>query len=252
MNLLPVRYISIRERLIALFNVLNNRHFSIWIAPKSMMSMEEIRNREEYSAADTIQDKHYFDEPQLRSMKVSQILSYLDNFTSNQEIGFKNPNSTVVEIYESIQEYLSLWCELMLHAPEHQSPPMKELRQLEKLAYIIFPMYKAIKPFVTNKVIRDIGKDDQSLNKQGLMGLGALFTMNNASTLKNRDFSWVSHLDEYEGRQVGGNFTDIATLSALYFPPANVSSEPTMIKEADSIGTVEQTGDLANWLFKED
>lgn len=252
MNLLIVRYGAIRERLIVLYNILNNRQFGVWIAPKSMMSMEEIRNREEYSAADTIQDKGYFDEPQLRTMKITQILGCIDNFTSNSEIGFKNPNSTVVEIYESIQEYLALWCELMLNAAEHQSPPMNELRQLEKLAYIIFPMYKSIKPFTVNREFRNLSKDDTMLNKQGLMGLGALFSMNPIGGNKNQEYSWVSHLDEFESRHMGGPIASIDTLSTLYFPPA-VQEAPqiTQVAAEDSIGHIEQTSDLGSWVFKE-
>ena len=60
MNLLPERYKVVRNRIFTLFNILNNRVYGFWIAPESTMSLDQIRERSQYSAEEVIPDINYY------------------------------------------------------------------------------------------------------------------------------------------------------------------------------------------------
>lgn len=247
MNLTYHRYNTIRERLLALFNVLNHRVYPVWIAPKTLMTTDELRGRYESKQEGFANDTRYYEEHQLRQIKIPQLLDIMENITGPQDIGFNNANKTVVEIYESIQEYIGLWCEVLRHAPEFGAPPRTELRALESLAYIIFPIYKSLKVFSVNQANREQFKYDQALNNQGLAGLGALFSMNRIGTKSNEEISFSSHLDaleEINNMPMLGD--DAISHNALFFPPAELTK-----LASDSISSMEDTSPMPNdWIFR--
>jgi hypothetical protein len=230
------RYNALRLRVFKLFNILNNRQYEVWVTPATLMTLEQMRDREQYRQEGFANDNTYYSEFQVRRMKVPQIIDLLPNVTGPNDLGFRDANDTVVEIYESIQEYISLWCEMMTNAPEFPTPPTTELRYLETLAYHLFPMYKKIKPF---KMTHDINKqmrEDEALNRKGLMGLGMLFSYNK----KLDDISFVSHLDALQN-------TDFATSENFMLDRPAV---PTAAL-ADSLAKLETHGnDTTEWLFR--
>lgn len=245
MKMLYPRYGAVRNRLIELYGILNHNVFGVWVAPKSLMTLEDLRGRYHNNQAGFANDHNYYDEPQLRQMKIPQVLYFLPNITSPDELGFNKANETVPLIYESIQEYLSLWCEMIRTVPEFKSPPREELRQLENLAYMLFPLYERIKPFVVNQAIREAGKDDRRQEGQGLASLGMLFTM---TPMLNKgigqEISFVSHLDELEGHENNAYMVDHGVTSPGNFFPTRIST--------DSLTHVEVQQEPNDWIFRGD
>jgi hypothetical protein len=246
MKMLYPRYGAVRSRLIELYGVLNNRVYGVWVAPKSLMTIEDLRGRYHNNQAGFANDHNYYDEPQLRQMKVPQILGFLPNVLSPDELGFNKANETVPSIYESIQEYLALWCEMIRTVPEFKSPPREELRLLEHLAYMLFPAYKKIKPFVTNQAIRDAAKDSRQQEGMGLASLGMLLTM---SPMLHKgtgnDISFVSHLDDLDGHEKAQFAIDNGPVSpGNFFPSIKISS--------DSLTRVDVSQDNNDWIFRGD
>ena len=231
------RYNYARERIFELFNIINNRAFPLWIAPKTLMDIDQLRDRYEGKQEGYANDAGYYDNHQIRKMTCPQIIDILPNLTSADDLGFNNANEVVPEIYESIQEYLTLWCEIITHAPEFKSPPMQELRWLESLAWYLFPMYKRIKPFVLDDDVEKQMNTEKALNKVGLAGLAMLF---NYSKQKG-EISFVSHLD---GLQDSSDFVSVDSFLA--------DQRPTMTPSAvvDSLSQLETSSESSEWLFR--
>ena len=129
--------------------------------------------------------------------------------------------------------------------PEFKSPPREELRQLENLAYMLFPSYMKIKPFVVNQAIRDAGKDDRRQEGMGLASLGMLFTM---TPMLNKgvgqEISFVSHLDELDSHENTAYMVDHQAPAPGNFFPTRVS--------VDSLSRVEVQQDTNDWIFRGD
>jgi hypothetical protein len=226
MNIRPTRYSFVRERIIELFNILNNRVYGIWISPESTMNLDEVRDRSQYQASEVIPDANYYTTPQLRRMRIPQILNYLSLMRSYRDLGFQDANGSVVEIYESIQEYVSLWCEVMREAPEIRNPPMGELRLLEGMAMFIFPYYKRIKPYRRNLDSRRF-REDGELEAKGLTGFAALFSFYSLGTEKgDAEISFISHLDKYESSVNGDIFTQTGS-SPIWGQPEGLPAIPS-------------------------
>lgn len=238
------RYSYVRERLIFLFNILNNRVYPVWIAPRTMMSLDQLRDREEYRQDGFANDTEFYNTQQLRQMRVPQVLDILENVTSTTDLGFGNANKSVVEIYESIQEYIRLWCEIINTNVGFSTPPREELRLLESLAYLIFPTYKAIKPFITYQNNHERFKGDNDLNKKGLAGFAMLFSTPGIQGPKDQmDYSFVSYLDELDGGMGSGNFV----------PMESINTGPTFLTGsslADSISKLDRDDSENSWIFK--
>lgn len=237
MSMTQSRYMHLRERAFFLYNILNNRMYGVWVAPKTLMSLEEIRDRSITVNEGSIPDANYFNEYQIRKMTVPSIIDLLPNVMGPNDLGFHDAGVAVTEIYESVQEYIALWCEITTHAPEFKTPPLTELRYLETLAYHIFPLYKKIKPYKVDADIERQLRDDKALNRRGLLGLGVLFGYN-----KNMgEISFVSHLDALNAQDefVG---TDQFIQNAPNIPMPGL---------ADSLAQLESsTPDATEWLFR--
>lgn len=230
------RYNTLRSRVLKLFNILNNRQYEVWVTPTTMMDLDQLRGRYERREEGFANDTTFYSDHQVRRMKIPNIIDLLPNCTSANDLGFRNANDAVVEIYESIQEYISLWCELRSNAPEFPTPSNEELRYLETLAYYLFPMYKKIKPF---KMTADINRQlaqDEALNRKGLLGMGMLFGYNKQMD----DISFISHLDAAEAQDF---------MSAEQFVPER-QILPVMSSN-ESLGMLElNTQDNTEWLFR--
>lgn len=236
------RYVAIRERLIFLFNIINNREYKIWVAPKTLMSIEELRDRPYVTFQGSLGDPNYYNEPQLIKFTIPKLISIIPNAPSVDSFGFSNPNHTIIEIYESIQEYISLWCEIMVNTNEFKTPPRQELRQLETVAWFIYKLYAKIKPFKLNNDIRLEVETDMQLNQRGLAGLGVLF----GSSARKDDLSFISHLDNMDTPSDFGSTLQMPE----YLPPMPAPQPPPTI--TNGLATIETTG-LGNndWIFKE-
>lgn len=244
--MLDARYEVVRARLIELYNILSFQTYPVWIAPETLMTTEQLRGRYEQRNEGFANDVNYFTEPQLRELRIPKLMGMLENIDSHEKLGFSNANRVVVEIYESIQEYLSLWCEI-IRTNCWRYPPMEELRKLENIAYLIYPKYKVIKPFKVNQEIREKYRDDAMHNAQGLMGMGALFMMHRMGTGKGEeDYSFVSHLDDLNSAPEFLPSTNYQQNQAPgWFNHAPASTSPM----GDSLLSPEVKGGNPDWLF---
>lgn len=239
MSLALSRYNYIRERLIFLYNILNNRLYTVCVKPSMLMSIEELRDRPFYYQEDFVNDTGYYDEYQERKFTIPKIIEILPNLMDGERPRFRNANEAVTEIFESIQEYLRLWVELVSKANEFQMPPMSELRNLELLAYSVFDDYKAIKGFNDSRHLYRQVKNDEEANRRNLVGLGVLLGMNAVGYGDDTGLSFISHLDAIDGNQY-------SQLSA------DLSAHPIITKKAvtDSLSVPESVHDLGEWVFK--
>lgn len=236
------RYSYVRERIFELYNIIAHRSFPVWIAPRSMMSLEQLRDRHEYTQEGFANDVDFYNTQQLRHMKIPQIVDLLEHITSPNDIGFTNANKVVVEIYETIQEYIRLWCEIITSNMGFQSPPRTELRALESLAYLIFPVYKAVKQFTINQNNRERFRNDTALEQRGLAGFGVLFAMGSMGTpTEPNEYSFVSYLD------------DLESATSTDFIVDGPSTGPTFLggtSLVDTIAKLDRDDSDNNWIFK--
>ena len=246
-QMLPTRYTTVREKILTLFNILNNRQFPVWIAPKTLMSTEQLRERYELSQPGFANDHGYYGDPQLRKMKIPQLLDIMDNVTSHEDLGFNKAVDVVTEIYESIQEYIALWCELMRAQAVRDYPPREELRKLESLAFLIFPLYKRIKPFKVNEAIRQAGKQDSKLMGQGLATMGMLFQIARmGSGPGETEISFISHIDTLEAAEINDYNIEHGPVNMGNFYPT------AMTPMSDSLMSLDTLPDNNDWIFKAD
>lgn len=197
------RYDFIRNRLMTLYNLVQHRGYRVYIAPEKMMTLDQIRTRPTYTQEGFANDTNYYSEKSMRVMRIPQIIAYMENFDSPDDIHFEKYNKSVVEIYEGLTEYVALWCEIIKNAPDFKAPTFTELRELESLAYLLFNTYKRIKPFVKREAERRQYAQDEQLEGKGLAGFRALFgmaSMTNQVLNGTKDgISFFSPIDELMG-----------------------------------------------------
>lgn len=230
------RYREVREKLVKLYRILSYQTFPVYITPTALMSVEELRTRPVYSREGFANDVDYYSRHELRHMQIPNIIDIIPNLTSEGDIGFQNPNESVVMIYESIQEYIALWVEIMRDAPEFQHPPIDELRSLEDLAYLIYGGYEKIKPYLNRISDYRAYEEDKALKARGLGGLAALLRANPNNV--SGELSFVSHLDEFlqssPGSAQGGSIAP------------GVTNMPV-----DGIMAPDRPDGLESWLFNQ-
>lgn len=197
MNMNFSRYQYTRQRLVDLYNILNNRVYQVWIAPEKLMTLDELRHRPTYHQEGFANDTNYYSEKQKRSYKLPRIIDLMPNLESYKDITFEKPQKNVVEIYEGIQEWIGLWCDIMRYIPDFQHPTISELRTIENLAYLLYPEYKRMKPYLIKQANSKAAIEAQMVNDKGLATLASLFGMNSVmgGIQRNDGISWYSHLD---------------------------------------------------------
>lgn len=236
------RYNVIRERIFFLYNILNNRLYKVMVTPTMMMSIDEMRDRPQYYQEDFVNDTTYYEDYQERDLTIPKIIDILPNMVSERQLGFRDANSAVIEIYESIQEYIQLWCELVNKAPEFNMPPLDELRNLELLAYTIFDDYKSIKGYIDTKHLYAKVKDEEEANKRNLAGLRFLLSLTSMNSGKEPEdgIVFISHLDDFQG-------------AGYHQASSTLNDHPIIAKKAvvDSLSSPESSiHNLGDWTFK--
>lgn len=252
------RYNKLKDDLCELYTKIAFGHHTCWIAPKSMMATDELRNREEFSFEGTSGDVDYFDEPQKRILTIPMMMRYMVNFTELTELRFVNSNSTTVSIYEDIQKYLAGWCEMMREAPEIKTPGLPELKQLENLAYLLFSDYQKIKPFVKELEDREAYEKGfgSKISSGGINGVDDIFglgnyialvginSMTNQQAIYRTDKDeFVSHLDALKSMYSDAN--DSIDHTRIQIENLNtVHKEDSLLSAATS---TEEASPLASW-----
>lgn len=186
----PERYNAIRSQLIVLYQVLTKRTYPVWVYPTQMMTTEQIRNRDVYRSDDTIPDHGYYDTPQQRMLKITDMIKLLENVTDEQPLKINNPKINVIQIYETIQEYGSLWYELYLTNSNFGNINPEEIRYIETLALYLYEDYRQIKSYQINAGYRKQHKT-QHEGMSGLMGLLQISSRGNSAAV-------VEHISYYD------------------------------------------------------
>lgn len=171
-----LRYKAIRERLIILHRILTKRAYPVHVYPSHLMTTEQLRDRESYQLEDTIPDRDFYERPTPRSMKVVDIVEILQNVNAELPLAFSNPHKNIIEIYENIQEYGSLWVELKNQVSGYCVIDPEEIRKLEGLSFYLYDQYRQIKTYLMNRELRTTYgryKDDPKtlLDYVGILGL---------------------------------------------------------------------------------
>lgn len=249
--LMPLeRYGEVRARLIELHDTCFLKLFDVWIAPEKLLSLDQIRSRPLYHKEGYANDEDYYTTRQKRRYKIPQIFDLLTNIESVHDFGFDKPTKTIVEVYDTIQEYIGLWCEIARNAPECKRPEFSELRKLENLAFILFTEYKRIKPFKTREINSKRLEQETELNGKGLAGFAALF-LGDSAINRHRigDLSFFSHLDAFEPAS-GVMGAPMYTPQPFNYEAQQQMFNPQPTQYPDSLlQTEEQRAVNPNWIF---
>jgi len=235
------RYLHIREEIFRLYNILNNRLYPVRVTPVMMMTVEELRNRETFTRDDSIGDYTRYEDYQEIQMECWRIIDILPNLVKERDLGFARPNDHIVEIFESAQNYLRYWVELVTNATEFRPPPLDELRDIEALAYCLYPEYKKIKQYL---LVRDsyLSKEDQAKQvEDGFLSLAALFGMMSSDQAKKDNLDFISHLEGL-GIDTGRSTVTEEDFSALH----SINQSATV---SDGLFAPEQVSELPSWTF---
>jgi hypothetical protein len=235
------RYNQIREEIFRLYNILNNRLYPVRVTPVMMMTVDQLRNRETFTRDDAIGDPNLYEDYQEIQMECHRIIKILPNLVKERDLGFAKPNDHIVEIFESAQNYLRLWVELVTNATEFRPPPLDELRDIEALAYCLYPEYKKIKQYL---LVRDsyLTKEDQAKEvEDGFMSLAALFGMMSPGMATKDPLDFISHLEGL------GIDTGRSTVTQEDFDVLQSLGPVTSVN--DGLFAAEAPTDLPNWSF---
>lgn len=235
------RYAFIREEIFRLYNILNNRLYPVRVTPVMMMTVEQLRNRENFTRDDSIADPTRYEDYQEIQMECWRMIEILPNLVKERDLGFAKPNDHIVEIFESAQSYLRYWVELVTNATEFRPPPLDELRDIEALAYCLYPEYKKIKQYL---LVRDsyLSKEDQAKQvEDGFMSLAALFGMMAPDMAQKDPLDFISHLEGL-GIDTGRSTVSQEDFSVLQnLGPVNSVNDGLFSPEAPS--------ELPSWTF---
>ncbi len=224
------RYTKLREEMIDAYKKIKYQPYDVWIAPKSLMSVDEIRERSNFEFEGTGGDPDYYDREEKRSMTMWKMIQNLNNFQTFNDISFQRPNTDIIDIYETIQSYILNWCTIIRNVPEYGTIHLNELKQLENLAYVLFDRYRLIKPFVVGYKQRQQNKLNEGQSeevKEGLVGLALLLgresLFNGQAKFRNDDDSFISHVDQLKVWLNGGVQQEFSPLvQQPYFKPIEV------------------------------
>lgn len=232
MSLSLDRYKELRSRLIYLHKVIEYRVYTVYVTPAMRMTVDQIRDRTEYVQEGFVSDTNYYNEYQPIQLRMGGIIEILPNLAHEKDLGFMDANKSVVNIFETIQEYLQLWVELRSKAPEFRIPPLNELRNLECLSYSVFPVYKRIKSYLNNAIFRTPVNSEEEAANYAMLTLESLFGMTAIGRNKDNTINFVSHLNHIDGGDELDNAPDVLARLAV----------------SDSISK-DAVNNLGNWTF---
>lgn len=173
----PLRLQAVKNRLIELHTVLTQRGYPFNIFPSHLMTTEQIRDRATFTKEGHVNDTEFYERTQTRSMTIVVAVDCLDNVTKDQPLTVDNPHTNVIAIYETIQEYNSLWYELYHTKSGYFSINPLEMKSLERMSFYLYPTYKEIKAYLRYSKEYAQGRSDEALLGTGLAGLGEILSM---------------------------------------------------------------------------
>lgn len=212
------RYNYISRRLSELYNMIQHRQFTVWVLPTLFMDIDELRSRPTYYRDDHVGDHSFYETPQSRSMTVAQLVDLLPNMTKETDIGWLQANTVVPQLYEGIQEYIMLWCEIITQVPEVPHPSLEELKLLENFAFILFNPYSQIRPMLDELERQNMTSEHRKMENMGLASWMGLFKQEGMGFKRTAEgISFVSYIDQLKASPGwGGGYSqpvDVPTTS---------------------------------------
>ncbi len=186
------RYQHIRSRLIDLHAQLSLQPYQIYLPRQFLYTLDELDEIERVSFDGGNYDKGELTRPQLHQFTVADLIDIIPNLDKPGRMGYKTPNRDSIIIYESVQEYISLWCEIISQCPEYSHPPLEELYGLEGVAKWAYYTYADAKAYVTYKE-----EKNQMAQTYRDPIVNVLMALSTGGKLGNgqQEESFISHLD---------------------------------------------------------
>lgn len=178
------QYQQIRKELIEQHAILTTREYRVSFPRQYLMSIDELEGKEKVYMT-TVTDHSAHLRPTLMTVTIERVIDILKRLPDPRILAYKN-GKDAIEIYETVQGYLSNWVEIILHAPEFSHPTIQELYDLEKVAIWAFPQFQHEKRMKQFRDERDFSK--QTFAHPLLQLTGILAQQDDIS-------SFVSHLD---------------------------------------------------------
>lgn len=224
----PERHKSIRKRLSVLWVILTKRLYPVWVLPTHTMSTDEIRDREFKMHENTVPDHEFYERPIERRITIAALIDLMERVNDSSPVTINKAQKNVVEIYETIQEYNSLWYELMITHSGYSNLPMAEIKGLESVSAYLYNDYRKLKLYIINSEQRALGKKDKDLEIDGLAGMLSIMSMPGVRGGANRSPvpEFTSYYDLLNSRHIP-TFGDPT-------PPSNYVNVPEF-KARDSI-----------------
>lgn len=198
-------YSKKRERLIELYKIVNSKVFPILTARKYLMSTNELKYRETYNLGTDFQEDIY-EYNTTFYLRIPQLIEILPNLEHFSNMGIVNPMINIPLIYDSIQEYIALWCWFKENYYRFNSPPIEELKEIEGVALWAFLSYNYYKNYKNVKF--KINKERAFMqSKKRAIDFLNLMNVDNSYNKEN----FVSYVDSYISNNEKHNYTPIVS-----------------------------------------
>lgn len=220
MSVFGKRYLNIvdeyngkRNRLIELYKIVNNKVFPIFVPRKYLLSMDELKYREVYNFGTDFQEDVY-DNNTTFYLNIPQMVYIIPNLEHFSNMGVLDPITNIPLMYDSIQEYISLWLWFKEYYFRFESESIETLKELESVALWAFLNYNYYKNYKNVKFKLSKERQFQQSNKTAIDFLRLL----NVSDNKEKH-SFISYVDSY-----------LAKTGLNDYSPVNVSEKQPVVK----------------------
>lgn len=132
------RYMHVRSELIRLYEIITQRTYTVVIPATHFLSLKQLEYLEDNPPLTGFES---LDIPMERPFTIARILDAFKIMGESVRVDFRYARRDIPEIYETIQEYIRLWCEIKTDISYLQTPPLEELEMLERLSRYIFTAY---------------------------------------------------------------------------------------------------------------
>lgn len=132
------RYMHVRSELMRLYTVLTEQTFTVIMPASHFLTLKQLEYLEENPPLTGFET---LDIPTERPFTIARILDAFKIMGGDVRIDFRYPRKDIPVIYESIQDYIRLWCEIKEAVGYLQTPPIEELEQIEQLARYVYTAY---------------------------------------------------------------------------------------------------------------
>lgn len=182
------RFKYVRERLVALYKQMTEYTYSVIAPPESFLTFKELKK---VSENPPIRGMDILGRNIERHMTITKMAVAIAIKGDDCRLAFSRPSQDLIEIYEGIQEYISLWLEVKRNLGWLSAASLEELETLEAVAKYIFSPYTEYKA-------------REQVNAFGKTSTGE-FTLNDAllgvwiyGSAGAEDISFISHIAIYK------------------------------------------------------